>query len=74
VLELEAGLKEAEGTIEELSRAQIEMKRLIDQERAVYNDERERLEEDIQRAKLVAETKIRLIKNRLMSIYDGDFP
>jgi hypothetical protein len=50
------------------------MKRLIDQERAVYNDERERLEEDIQRAKLVAETKIRLIKNRLMTIYDGDFP
>ena len=51
----------------------MEMKRLIDQERSIYNEERERLEEDIQRGKLVAEAKIRLIKNRLLSLYEGEF-
>jgi flagellar motor switch protein FliM len=60
-------------TIRDLTNAQIEMKGLIDQERAIYNDERERLEEDVKRANIVAEAKIRLIKTRLLSLYEGDF-
>ena len=49
------------------------MKRLVDQERAIYNEERDRLEEDIHRGKLVAEAKLRLIKNRLLTVFcDGD--
>ena len=80
LLDLEAALKEqhgqtreAERTIEELTRAQLEMKTLIDQERSIYNEERERLEEDIQRAKMVAEAKLRLIKNRLLTLFEGEF-
>jgi flagellar motor switch protein FliM len=49
------------------------MKTLIDQERNIYNEERERLEEDIQRAKMVAEAKLRLIKNRLLTLFEGEF-
>ena len=49
------------------------MKTLIDQERSIYNEERERLEEDIQRAKMVAEAKLRLIKNRLLTLFEGEF-
>jgi len=64
---------EAELTIRDLTNAQIEMKGLIDQERAIYNEERERLEEDVKRANIVAETKIRLIKTRLLALYEGDF-
>jgi hypothetical protein len=45
------------------------MKRLVDQERAIYNEERDRLEEDIHRGKLVAEAKLRLIKNRLLTVF-----
>ena len=69
--EAQAHAEEAEGTICELTRAQGEMRGLIEQERAVYNEERERLEGEVQRAKLVAEAKIRLVRNRLMPLYDG---
>lgn len=48
------------------------MKGLIDQERLIYNEERERLEEDIKHAQRVAEAKVRLIRNRLLTLYDGE--
>ena len=45
---------------------------MIDQERALYNEEREKKEEDIEKLSQLAEAKIRLIKNRLLGLYDGD--
>ena len=48
------------------------MKTLIEQERALYNEDREKLEEDISRVSKVNETKIRLIRNKLLSLYEGD--
>jgi len=48
------------------------MKTLIDQERALYNEDREKLEDDITRVTKAQETKIRLIRNKLLTLYDGD--
>lgn len=48
------------------------MKSLIDQERSIYNEDREKLEDDIARVKKTSETKIRLIRNKLLTLYDGD--
>ena len=58
--------------IRELSQAQIDMKALIDEERAIYNEEREKLEEDMKRVGRVAEAKVRLIRSKLLTLYDGD--
>lgn len=38
----------------------------------VYSEERERLEEDMKRISRVAEAKVRLIRNKLLSLYDGE--
>jgi hypothetical protein len=51
---------------------QIEMKGLIDQERLLYNEDREKLEEDLARVTRVQDTKIRLIRSKLLTLYDGD--
>jgi hypothetical protein len=38
----------------------------------VYNEERERLENEIERIGRIGEAKVRLIRNRLLGLYDGD--
>ena len=50
------------------------MKVLIDQERCVYNEERERMECDIDKMARLAEAKVRLIRNRLLGLLQpGEF-
>jgi hypothetical protein len=36
-----------------------------------YSEERDRLEEDVKRISRVAEAKVRLIRNKLLGLYDG---
>lgn len=48
------------------------MKSLIDQERQIYNEDREKLEEDLARVTRVHDTKIRMVRSKLLSLYDGD--
>ena len=38
----------------------------------MYNDEKDRLESELERIGRIGEAKVRLIKNRLLSLYDGD--
>jgi len=45
---------------------------LIDREREVYNEEKDRLEGEIERIARIGEAKVRLIRNRLLGLYDGD--
>jgi mevalonate kinase len=62
-----------EKMIVEMTDAQLKMKSLIDQERELYNEDREKLEEDLNKIGRLAEAKIRLIMNKLLSLYDGNF-
>ena len=48
------------------------MKSLIDQERQIYNEDREKLEEDFARVSRVNDTKIRMVRSKLLTLYDGD--
>lgn len=50
----------------------MELKNLIDQERLFYNEDREKLEEDIKRMSRVTEAKIRLIRNKLLALIEAD--
>jgi hypothetical protein len=43
---------------------------LIEQERNIYNEEHHRLEEDMRRMSKLTEAKIRLIKNKLLPLYN----
>ncbi len=65
-------INHAERTVKELTDVQIEMKSLIDQERQLYNEDREKLEDDLSRVTRVSETKIRMIRSKLLTLYDGD--
>lgn len=62
----------AESLVKELSDAQIEMKILVDQERTIYNEDREKLEGDLMRVIKSGEAKIRLVRNKLLTLYEGD--
>lgn len=62
----------AEALVKELSDAQIEMKMLIDQERTIYNEDREKLEDDLMRVIKMGEAKIRLVRNKLLTLYEGN--
>lgn len=65
-------INHAERTVKELTDVQIEMKSLIDQERQLYNEDREKIEDDLSRVTRVSETKIRMIRSKLLTLYDGD--
>lgn len=65
-------INHAERTVKELTDVQLEMKSLIDQERQLYNEDREKLEDDFSRVTRVNETKIRMIRSKLLTLYDGD--
>ncbi len=43
---------------------------MIEQERNIYNEEHHRLEEDMRRMSKLTEAKIRLIKNKLLPLYN----
>jgi hypothetical protein len=80
LLALEGKLRDAgfqserdSATIKELTGTQLELKVLIDQERELYNDEREKMEEDMAKVARLAEAKVRLLRNKLLGLYDGDF-
>lgn len=51
---------------------QLELRRFIDEERQAYNDDREKYELDLQNMKHSTETKIKIIKTKLIGMYDGD--
>jgi hypothetical protein len=48
------------------------LKALINQERELYNEERDKLEDDLNRVTRLSEAKIRLIRTKLLTLYDGD--
>ena len=48
------------------------MKILVDQERTIYNEDREKLEGDLMRVIKSGEAKIRLVRNKLLTLYEGD--
>jgi hypothetical protein len=48
------------------------LKTLINQERELYNEERDKLEDDLNRVTRLSEAKIRLIRTKLLTLYDGD--
>jgi hypothetical protein len=48
------------------------MKILVDQERTIYNEDREKLEGDLMRVIKAGEAKIRLVRNKLLTLYEGD--
>ena len=39
----------------------------------MYNDDREKLEIDMEKIGRLTEAKIRMIKSKLLGLYDGDF-
>eukprot|EP00347_Sterkiella_histriomuscorum_P017839 403347778 len=51
--------------------AQLELKSLIDDERKAYNEDREKFETDMQHMQQANETKQKLIKTKLIALYDG---
>ena len=80
ILQLETLIRESgfqkesdDRMIRDLTETQLEMKVLIDQERALYNDDREKLEIDMEKMGRLTEAKIRMIKSKLLGIYEGDF-
>ncbi len=47
------------------------MKELIDEERNEYNEEKEKFVEDCESIKKLGEAKMKIIKNKLVTLYDG---
>lgn len=79
MLTLEGQLSEAQARIASDQKVIGEMqetcevlKALINQERELYNDERDKLEDDLNRITRLSEAKIRLIRTKLLTLYDGD--
>jgi hypothetical protein len=44
---------------------------LIDEERDEYNDEKDKFAEDIDNLKKLGDAKMKIIKNKLVTLYDG---
>ena len=49
-----------------------ELRELINEERQAYNEEREKHDEDILNLHKMSEAKVRLIKNKLIGLYEGN--
>ena len=58
--------------VQAMQNAQLELKRLIEEERQAYNEDRERYELDVETSKQCAETKVKIIKTKLIALYDGN--
>lgn len=49
------------------------MKSLIEEERKAYNEDREKYEIDINHIQSTNETRFKLLKTKLIALYDGPF-
>lgn len=48
------------------------MKQLFEEERKAYNEDRAKYEMDCEKVKTMAETKIKIVRAKLISLYDGN--
>lgn len=48
------------------------MKQLVEQERQAYNEERARFEEDCHNISRSSEARVKIIKSKLITLYDGN--
>lgn len=55
-----------------MQQSQKELRKLIDEERHAYNDDREKYEFDLANIKQITDTKIKIIKTKLIGLYDGN--
>ncbi|CDW84702.1 UNKNOWN [Stylonychia lemnae] len=59
------------GQLNALQQSCQELKNLIEEERQTYNDDRERYEEDLKREKQLTEAKQKILKTKLIPLYEG---